>query len=109
MVREVETNARRQPSWPDLLVGGCPTWRSRLLGELLLALLAAVGALLGMLFAAGVLVYASAPPPILRPAEGLALLARVAVTIPLPILLGGRLGIRLGQHLLRRARFGLVH
>ncbi len=87
--------------WPELLLLASDHSRRE---ELLLALLAGAGGLLGVCFGAGLLVLASAPPPLLRPAEGVLLLARVAVVIPVPAVLGGRLLMQLGEQLLRRAR-----
>src|SRR5690606_10231328 len=63
-----------------------------------------VGGLLGLVFGAGCLVWASAPPPLLRPAAGLLLLARVAVVVPPAVVLGGRLAVQLGEQVLRWVR-----
>ena len=87
----------RDARWPELLpelqIDAAKQTRR---DELLLALLAAIGGFCGLLMAAGCLVWASAPPPLLRPAEGLMLLARVAAVVPLPAVLGGRLALQLG-------------
>jgi hypothetical protein len=91
----------RDGLWPELLIEAAKRARR---DELILALLAAVGGFLGVLFAAGGLVWVSAPPPLLRPAEGLMLLARVAVVVPVPAVLGGRLALQLGEQLLRWVR-----
>lgn len=90
-----------RPLWPELWLLGADRARRE---EVLLAVLAGIGGLLGVLFGSGMLVLASAPPPLLRPAEGLMLLARVAVVIPVPAVLGGRLAMQLGQQLLRWTR-----
>lgn len=91
----------RDLRWPELLIDVAKRTRR---DELILALLAAVGGFLGLLIAAGGLVWASAPPPLLRPVDGLMLLARVAVVVPIPAVLGGRLALQLGEQLLRRVR-----
>lgn len=70
----------------------------------MLGILASLGGLLGLLLGAGLLVAASAPPPLLRPATGLWLLFRVALVVPLPAVLGGRLALQLGEQLLRWVR-----
>lgn len=90
------------PRWPELLIGGPARARRR--DDLLLAPFAALGGLLGLMLGACCLVLASAPPPLLRPAEGLLLLARVAVIVPIPAVLGGRMGLQLGQQVLRWLR-----
>ena len=100
MARDREADAMR-PGWPELLFGDPSRARRE---ELVLALLAALGGLFGVLLGAGALVLASAPPPLLRPAEGLALAVRVLVVIPIPVLLGGRAALRAGEQLLRRGR-----
>jgi hypothetical protein len=87
--------------WPELLLAEAVRARRE---ELLLAVLAAIGGFLGLLIGAGCLVWASAPPPLLRPAEGLMLLARVAVVVPAPAVLGGCVGLQLGGQLLRWIR-----
>lgn len=90
-----------RPSWPELLLVEAERGRR---DELMLGLFAGVGGLLGLIVGAGLLVWASAPPPLLRPAAGLLLLARVAVVVPLPAVLGGRLAVQLGEQLLRWVR-----
>jgi hypothetical protein len=89
------------PPWPELLLLEAGRARRE---ELLLATLAGIGGFIGLLFGAGLLVWASAPPPLLRPAEGLMLLARVAVVVPVPALLGGRAAVQIGEQLLRWVR-----
>ncbi|HVI03028.1 MAG TPA: hypothetical protein VM869_30240 [Enhygromyxa sp.] len=91
----------RDALWPELLIDAAKRARR---DELVLALLAAIGGFLGLLVGACCLVWASAPPPLLRPAEGLMLLARVAAVVPVPAVLGGRLALQLGEQLLRWVR-----
>lgn len=91
----------RDALWPELLIDAAKRARR---DELILALLAAIGGFLGVLLGAGCLVWVSAPPPLVRPAEGLMLLARVAVVVPGPAVLGGRLALQLGENLLRWVR-----
>jgi hypothetical protein len=93
--------ALERPPWPELLIAESNRARH---DELILAGLAAIGGLLGLLLGAGCLVWASAPPPLLRPAAGFLLLLRVAVVVPLPAMLGGRLALQLGEQLLRWVR-----
>ena len=88
----------RRPDWRALLSSFA---RQRPQDDLVPALFAATGATLGLLLGAGALVLASAPPPLLRPASGLALIARLALVVPLPALVGGHLGMQLGSALLR--------
>lgn len=76
--------------------------RRRIREELVPGLLAGLGGLLGLVLGALALVLLSAPPPLLRPAEGLALLLRVALVVPLPAVLGSRAGLRLAEQVLRR-------
>jgi hypothetical protein len=76
--------------------------RRRFREELVPGLLAGLGGLLGLVLGALCLVLLSAPPPLLRPAEGLALLLRVILVVPLPAVLGGRVGLRVGEQVLRR-------
>ncbi|MFO7566138.1 MAG: hypothetical protein R6X02_26065 [Enhygromyxa sp.] len=90
-----------RPPWPELLIAEPGRARRE---ELLLAGLAALGGLLGVILGAGCLVWASAPPPLLRPAAGIVLLARVAVVVPLPAVVGGRVALQLGEQLLRWVR-----
>jgi hypothetical protein len=96
-----ERDTLDRPSWPELLLVGANRARRE---EVMLGLFAGVGCVAGLLLGAGMLVWASAPPPLLRPADGLLLLARLAVVVPVPVVLGGRLALQLGEQLLRWVR-----
>jgi hypothetical protein len=103
MVSNRQSELLAGPRWPELLMGAAHRTPPR--DELLLAPLAAIGGLLGLMVGACCLVALASPtPPLLRPAEGLLLLARVAVVVPIPAALGGRMGLRLGQQVLRWMR-----
>lgn len=99
MADDRERGALARPLWPELLVRESTRARR---DEFMLALLAGVGGFLGVLVGATVLVCLR--EWLDHPAEGPLLLTRVALVIPVPVLLGGRAALEFGELLLRRVQ-----